>query len=113
MRSFCLNFTLKLLVFSSLGRVQNLPSTEKEGLGEAGKQICASHLFLSVFFFFFKLNLILFKIFVYFYFSVALGLCCGEQAFSRCGEQGLLSSCSEQASPCGGFSSGEAWPLDA
>ena len=40
-KSFCLNFTLKLLVFSSLGRVQNLPSTEEEGLGEAGKQICA------------------------------------------------------------------------
>jgi len=66
-----------------------------------------------LFFFFFKLNLFLFKIFVYFYFSVALGLRCGEQAFSRCGEQGLLSSCREQASHCGGFSSRGAWPPDA
>lgn len=57
--------------------------------------------------------LFLFKIFVYFYFSVALGLRCGEQAFSRCGEQGLLSSCREQASHCGGFSSRGAWPPDA
>ena len=68
---------------------------------------------LSFLFFFFKLNLFLFKIFVYFYFSVALGLRCGEQAFSRCGEQGLLSSCREQASHCGGFSSRGAWPPDA
>ena len=40
-----------------------------------------------------------------------LGLCCGawalhcrERALSSCGEQGLPSSCSEQASHCGGIS---------
>ena len=32
-----------------------------------------------------------------------LGLCCYTWAFSSCGEWGLLSSCSVQASRCGGF----------
>ena len=59
-KSFCLNFTLKLLVFSSLGRAQNLPSTEEEGLGEAGKQICARVISLFLSFFFFKFNLLSF-----------------------------------------------------
>ena len=33
-----------------------------------------------------------------------MGLHCFTQAFSSCSEQGLLSSCSVQASDCGGFS---------
>ena len=41
-------------------------------------------------------------------FLAALGLC--KQAFSSCGEQGLLSSCGAQASHCGGFCCG-AWAL--
>ena len=35
---------------------------------------------------------------------VSLGLCCYVQAFSSCGEQGLLSSCGVWASHSGGFS---------
>ena len=34
-------------------------------------------------------------------------------AFSSCGEQGLLSSCSARASRCGGFSCRGAWALGA
>ena len=45
--------------------------------------------------------LILFKK-LYVFFAV-LGLCCCPQAFSRCSEQGLLSSCSAQASHCSGL----------
>ena len=37
-------------------------------------------------------------------FLAVLGLCCCAQAFSSCGEQGLLCSCCAQASHCGGFS---------
>ena len=39
---------------------------------------------------------------------VAVGLCCCEQGFSSCREQGPLSSCDARASHCGGFSCG-AW----
>ena len=37
-------------------------------------------------------------------FMAVLDLCCCEDLFSSCGEWGLLSSCSVQASHCGGFS---------
>jgi len=40
-----------------------------------------------------------------------LGLCCRVQAFSRCGEWGLLSSCGAQASHCDGFSGCRAQAL--
>ena len=40
-------------------------------------------------------------LFIYLY---MLGLCCGVQAFSSWGEQGLLSGCSAWASHCGGLS---------
>ena len=46
-----------------------------------------------------------------FKFLAALGLRCCVQAFSSCGEWGLLSSCSKQASHCGAFSCG-AWALE-
>ena len=39
-------------------------------------------------------------------FMAVLGLPCCAQAFSSCGESGLLSSCGEQASHCGAFSCG-------
>ena len=39
-----------------------------------------------------------------FFFLAALGLHCCAWAFSSCGEQGLLSSCSLRASHCGSFS---------
>ena len=39
----------------------------------------------------------------FYLFLVALGLGCCAQAFSSCGEQGLLSSCGAWASHCGGF----------
>ena len=38
-------------------------------------------------------------------FLAVLGLCCYRQAFSSCGEWGLLSSCGAETSRCGGFSS--------
>ena len=41
----------------------------------------------------------------------ALGLCRCVQAFSSCGEQGLLSSCSGWISHCGSFSYGRAQAL--
>ena len=44
-------------------------------------------------------------LFLYLFLAV-LGLCCCVQAFSSCGQQGLLSSCYLQASRCGGFSCG-------
>ena len=44
-----------------------------------------------------------------FFFSPALELGCCRQAFSSCSEQGLLSSCSAQASPCSGFSCCRVW----
>ena len=50
-----------------------------------------------------KLRIIIF--FIYFCLAV-LGLYCCTWAFSRSSEQGLLSSCSAQASPCGDFSCG-------
>ena len=40
-----------------------------------------------------------------------LGPLCCMQAFSRCGEQGLLSSCHTWASRCSGFSCRRAWAL--
>ena len=43
-------------------------------------------------------------------FMAVLGLCC-MWAFSSCGEQGLLLTCSAQASLCGGFSCCGAWAL--
>ena len=42
----------------------------------------------------------------------ALGFCCCVWAFSRCGEWGLLSSSSVQASPCSGFSCCRAQALE-
>ena len=41
--------------------------------------------------------------FIYLFLAV-LGLCCYMLAFSSCSKEGLLSSCSEQASHPGGFS---------
>lgn len=56
-------------------------------------------------FFFFKL------VFIYLIqCSIVLGLCCCAQAFSSCGELGLLSSCGAQAAHCSDFSRG-AWAL--
>ena len=45
-----------------------------------------------------------YKIFYFMLFLVVLSLCCYVQAFSSCGKQGLLSSCSARASHCSGFS---------
>ena len=45
-------------------------------------------------------------------FLTVLGLCCCSKAFSDCGEQGLLSSCSAWVSHCGGFSCCRTWALD-
>ena len=44
-------------------------------------------------------------------FLVVPGLCCFVGFFSSCGEQGLLSSCSVQASHCSDFSCCGAWAL--
>ena len=44
-------------------------------------------------------------------FLAALGLHCFSQAFSSCGEHGLLSSCSAQAPHCSGFSCCRVWAL--
>ena len=44
-------------------------------------------------------------------FLAVLGLCCYVQAFSSCGEWGLLSSCGAWASYCCGFSCYGAWAL--
>ena len=50
------------------------------------------------------LKALLFLKFFTYLFMAALGLCWHTQAFSSCGEQGLLFSCSEQASHCCAFS---------
>ena len=42
-------------------------------------------------------------------FLAVLGLCCCRQAFSSCGERGLLSSCSAQVAHCSGFSCNSAF----
>ena len=47
---------------------------------------------------------ILFFSFYFYLFLAVLGLHCCLGAFSSCGEQGLLSSCSSWAFHCGGFS---------
>ena len=57
------------------------------------------------FLFFFLINL-----FIYLFLS-ALGLHCCAQAFSSCGEQGLLFVAVAQASHCRGFSCCRAWAL--
>ena len=49
------------------------------------------------------LHFIFYILFIY-WFTVILGLPCCTQAFSSCGKQGLLSSCSMWASHCDGFS---------
>ena len=46
----------------------------------------------------------LLSVFINYLFFSAMGLCCYMQAFSGSGEQGLLSSCSVQASHCSSFS---------
>ena len=45
----------------------------------------------------------LFQMFIYL-FLASLGLHCSVQAFSSCGEWGLLSSCGARTSQCSGFS---------
>ena len=50
------------------------------------------------------LCIILKKIFLIYLFLAVLGLLCCKQAFSSCGEWGLLSSCPAPASHCCGFS---------
>ena len=45
-------------------------------------------------------------------FLAALGFCCCTQAFSGCGEWGLLSSCGAQTSHCSGISCRGARALD-
>ena len=52
--------------------------------------------------------LVLFKIYFLYLFLAVLGLCCDVQAFSSCGEWGIL-CCEAQASHCGGFSCFRAW----
>ena len=55
--------------------------------------------------FFLKINLFIFNLFL-----AVLGLRCWAQAFSSCGEWGLLCR-GAQASHCGGFSCCGAWAL--
>ena len=53
---------------------------------------------------FFKCSqtIIFFKLFIHLFLAV-LGLCCGIDFFSSCGEWGLVSSCGGWASHCSGF----------
>ena len=51
-------------------------------------------------------------IYLFIYLLAALGLRCCAQAFSSCGERGLL-HCGAQASHCGGPSCCRAWALGA
>ena len=44
-------------------------------------------------------------------FLTVLHLCCYVQAFSSCGDWGLLSSCDAWTSHCGGFSCYGAWAV--
>ena len=53
------------------------------------------------------------KIYIYLFTLAVLGHCCSAQAFSSCGEWGLLSSCGVQASRCGGFSHCRTWTLQS
>ena len=48
---------------------------------------------------------------VFIYVLAVLGLHCCLRAFSHCGKQGLLPSCSAQASHCGRFSCCGEWAL--
>ena len=59
--------------------------------GDGGYGCLSTHMFVSSISFFFSLLV------------AAQDLCCCMRTFSSCGEQGLLSSCSAQASHCGGF----------
>ena len=59
---------------------------------------------------FYLVSLFFSQIFFFFFFSAALGLGCCTQAFSSCGEQGLL-RCGARASHCSGFSCCRAWGL--
>ena len=54
---------------------------------------------------------ILFLNFVYLLTFVCAGSLSLRGLFSSCGEQGLLSSCDVQDSPCGGFSCCRAWAV--
>ena len=49
-------------------------------------------------------HLFFFLIYLFIWFLAVLGLHCSTQAFSSCGERGLLSSCGAQASHRGGLS---------
>ena len=65
-----------------------------------GGKVTSSH-----WFYFFNDLSSFFNRFIYFFLAVR-GLCCCMRALSSCREWGLLSSCSEQASHCCGFSCG-------
>ena len=52
-----------------------------------------------------------FYLFISTLYLIALGLHCCLVFFSSCSEQGLLSSCGAQVSPCGGFSYCWSWAV--
>ena len=52
-----------------------------------------------------------FKYLLIYLYLAALGLLCYAEAFSNCGEWGLLCSCGSRASHCSGFSSRRAQAL--
>ena len=59
------------------------------------------------------LSFFFFLRFIYlFYFLTVGGLCCHMQAFSRCDERGILSSCGAWVSFSSGFSCCRVWALD-
>ena len=62
----------------------------------------ASYMLYKVFIFFYMSTLL--YLLLLFFFLAVLGLLWCMQAFSSCGEQGLVSSCDAQTSNCGGFS---------
>ena len=75
------------------------------------KESNCHHFFLLIDIFFCVWLLFKKNYFVYLFLAV-LSLCCCMGLFFSCGKQGLLSSCGEQPSHCGGFSCCRAQTLE-
>ena len=80
------------------------PAPQQRWLFQVGSHPCKFSELNSSELFFLSLSL--------FFFWLVRGLCCYTRAFSSCGKQELLSSCSAQASHCSGFSCWGAQALE-
>ena len=108
----------RLPVFDQATQIFELPSfTTPQVLHEAAignapvcnLYFCSASLWLSLFY----LEDLTYMFSFFFFILAVLGFCCCMQAFSSCGERGLLFLAVARDSHCGGFSCCGAWALGA